>query len=258
MALKGVKPMLKLMTLNCNYDKDYLGNWPSRKRLIIDTIKSSEPDIASLQAVCIDNGLDQAYEIGTSCAFSYLWFQSASINGKRKEGSAILSKIPIRKNNFKNLTLIPGLKDETKRILMYSQFDFSQGHLFLFNAHFSWVEQQNHLNVMETIPFIENLKGPALLTGDLNAPDFTSMLDPLKKNGWTDVWEQLNPGQKSPTFPSDNPNIRIDYFWANKQILPKLKKIRIVANKPDEKGTFASNHYGLMLTLELDRKGVED
>ena len=82
---------------------------------------------------------------------------------------------------------------------------------------------------------------PFLLAGDFNALPTAPTLAPLRER-WTDAWASLEttPG---PTFPSDQPRERIDYFWYD---AGRVQPVRL--RIPD---TQASDHRPLVATFIL-------
>ncbi len=241
------------MTLNINYDKPSLNEWAARKTIIVDTINTEKPDIIALQAVCKDTSqksTDQSIELAKALDYPHVWYQPAVHKGKRTEGSAILAKIQIDDKFYAPLSLIPGLDDTNHRIVIHCSFKYHDRSFHLFNAHFSWVEEQNKRNITETLHFLHTVEGPSLLCGDLNAPGTTNWLKPLQDDGWIDIWLKLK-NEEGFTFPSNNPSIRIDYVWANKKIQEGIRSIKVTANEPDNTGRYASDHYGLLVAFEI-------
>jgi endonuclease/exonuclease/phosphatase family metal-dependent hydrolase len=124
----------------------------------------------------------------------------------------------------------------------------------LFNAHFSWVEEQAADNVAEALAFLSTVTdGPALLVGDFNQTPDAPVLKPLVEAGWVDAWAQLCPGEAGHTFESNNPTIRIDYAWANPALAPALESIEIVGRAQDASGYRVSDHHGLLVKLGQER-----
>lgn len=246
------------MTLNLNYYVDKHGSWSLRKQLIKKAISQAKPDIIAFQAVAKDptqeNDINQAQQLSQLLPeYAYHIFQTATTydNGK-EEGMAILSRIKISDSEFINLSLREGLDDASKRILLQATFNLSSGPFYLFNGHFSWVFEQAQDNINEALPFINSTDGPALLVGDFNTTPDVDVLDNFRKAGWVDIWNNLYPGEKGFTYESNNPSIRIDYAWANKQLNDKVTAIEII-RKEQNKKVRLSNHLGLVTTLSLER-----
>lgn len=250
--------MLKVMTLNLFLYEDEFGAWPQRRDLIRREIERRDPDIIAFQAVRrapeVAEGRDPATQLSEMLpAYRFPSFQAAvQKEGGAEEGLAFLSKIPSTQQDYLNLTLIPGLEDTTRRILFHARFDLSEEPFQLFNGYFSWVDEQARRNVAESLPVMRSFTGPALLVGDLNTPASSDVFEPWRENGWRDVWAKLRPEQPGLTFPADDPEIRIDYVWANAVAVPEVREIQMIANQTGSDGVRPSNHFGLLVSLDLE------
>ena len=247
--------MLRIMSLNVNYYVDRHGPWSARRELIAETIRSTRPDIIALQAVRKDpghyRGVDQATQLANLVPdYKYVQFEPATrTSGGGAEGSAVLSHLPFAANDTLPLSLVPNLDDKNRRLIIRAQFDLRFLTFNLFNAHFSWVEEQAESNVKEALPFIDSPENPSLLVGDLNQPPDSPAMQRFAAEGWTDVWAALCPGQDGYTFETGNLTKRIDYAWANLACKPRLEAIDIVG--PGPSGPDISDHLGLLITLDL-------
>jgi endonuclease/exonuclease/phosphatase family metal-dependent hydrolase len=247
--------MLKIMTLNLNYTVSKHGPWNLRKELIKEVIREASPDIIAFQAVSKDPGFEQGKDQASQLKellpnYKHHFFQPSEIksNGSQ-EGSAILSKIPIAEKNFLQLKVIP-TEDHFKRVLLRARFDLADGPFYLFNGHFSWVNEQAELNIKETLPYISRFNGKAILVGDLNTASDSLLFQPIKDAGWKDVWGELRSNEEGFTFESNKPFTRIDYAWANKEVIKNVQSIEILHKEQQEKIRL-SDHKGLLITLDL-------
>lgn len=251
--------MLKILTLNINLYGSKHGLWATRQVLIRDTILANRPEIVALQAVRQDPNaaehLDQAAQLAQLLqpAYPHSFFQPAMSHPDGSvDGLALLSIMPPADIDFLPLTLQPGLDDTNQRVLLRARFNLPDGPFHLFNGHFSWVPSQNLANVEEALPYINDAPGPAVLVGDFNATPESEGMRRLRDAGWTDAWAALHPEDQGYTFESDRPTLRIDYAWLNPDIRPYLKQIELAANTQDNSGARASDHFGLLLTLDID------
>lgn len=251
--------MLKVMTLNINLYGSRHGLWSTRQVLIRDAILAHRPEIVALQAVRQDPNttghLDQATQLAQLLqpAYPHSFFQPAMCHPDGSaDGLALLSTIPIAGIDHLPLTLQPERDDTNQRLLLRARFDLPDGPIHLFNGHFSWVPAQNLANVAEALPYLKNAPGPAVLVGDLNATPDSEGMQRLRDAGWTDAWAALHPQKPGYTFESNQPALRIDYTWLNPDLQPYLKQIELVANAQDSSGARASDHFGLLLTLDIE------
>lgn len=249
--------MLKVLTLNLNFYITKHGPWEARGEVVRRVIAAETPDILAFQAVRSDpaeyDGLSQAAQFRQWMPeYEHLVFEPAveHENGVQ-EGSAILSRLPFSGSDRLPLTLLPGLDDTSPRVVVHARFDLPTGPFHLFNAHFSWVGEQAEKNLDEALPYFRRFDGKALLVGDLNTPSDSPLLERLRLAGWTDVWAEQHPGRPGYTFEAGAPSLRIDYAWANEPLKPHVRGIKITADQPHESGAQASDHYGLLVTLDL-------
>lgn len=250
--------MLRVMTLNLNYYGDKHGDWATRRELICDRIEDARPDIIAFQAVKRDatlyEGLDQVAQLANLLpmySFGGFWPAVEHDDGTA-DGSGFLSMVTIADVGAAPLTLIPRLEDSTHRIVLHARFDLPGGPLHVFNAHWSWVEQQAMHNAVETLPLINAVEGAALLVGDLSQTSQSEAVGTLVRAGWIDVWDALQWDHAGYTFEAPEPTQRIDYIWANAAAMPAVQNIEMVAGYPNMTGAGLSDHVGLMSTLALE------
>lgn len=101
------------------------------------------------------------------------------------------------------------------------------------------------MNVEEITAALKHYEGmPVILCGDFNDRPESVMHEKMKEN-FTDVWELL---KKEPgySFPSINPDRRIDYIYLSKEALKKFKPVRIEVIQ-----TEASDHLPVIAELEI-------
>ena len=165
----------------------------------------------------------------------------ASFNGSiefqgGEYGNGILTKEkPLRKDAI----ALPG-REEKRSLIIVELKDF-----VLCGTHMSLNEEDRQSSV-ELIQEYTNKYGskPVFLVGDLNASPDSNEIITLSKN-----WTMLNdPSQ--PTFPSDNPEVTIDYLFLkrNKEFEHTLISAEVF-NEP-----MASDHRPLWVELKIKRK----
>jgi endonuclease/exonuclease/phosphatase family metal-dependent hydrolase len=250
--------MLKVLTLNVNYYGDKYGGWTDRQNLIVAAINEAQPDILALQAVRKDPnvaaGENQAAQIASRFDhYPYVHFQPAiTYSDQSAEGSAFISKYPFGEINCYKLSLRPGSDDSTHRVVLHARFELETGPLHLFNAHFSWVDEQAQDNLEETLPFLESFEGHRMLVGDLNAVPGSNIIKRFEEAGWTDAWAALHPQEDGYTFyESDRLSKRIDYAWVHQRLEKRLHSVCTIADMEDNRGARPSDHVGLLVDLDV-------
>ncbi len=249
--------MIKVMTLNINYYGTRHGPWSVRRELIAEAIRKTRPDLVALQAVRKDpeedRGIDQATQLANLVPnYRHVFFQPAvRTPDGGEEGSAIISRYRFAGTSYQPLTLIPDREDTNHRVLLMACLDLRVTNFYVFNGHFSWVDEQAESNVNEAIPFIDAHKGPGLLVGDMNQTPDSPIMHRLAHHDWTDAWAMLRPHDDGYTFETGNLTKRIDYAWASYEMVPHLRSIEIVATNKDTSGADVSDHLGLMVSVDL-------
>lgn len=251
--------MLRILTLNLNYYGTQHGPWSVRQSIITAALRQAQPDIIALQAVAqdpaLEDGQNQADQLASQLeGYDYGLFCPAQSHASGLvEGMAVLSRLPIAATEHRELSLRPGLEDTSPRILLHAHFELPSGPLHLFNAHFSWVAEQTQDNLNEVLPYVQGFPGKAVLVGDLNTPADSPLLKQFRQEGWIDSWATQHPQEPGYTFVEGGQFCkRIDYAWVREELAAGIKDVEIVAAQPNQAGHRASDHAGLLLTLDVE------
>ncbi len=251
--------MINVLTMNLNSYNDRFGPWTIRMGMVREMVQNVCPDILAFQAVArMPNkyaGKDQAEQLAELFPnYPYAHYQPAmELAGGLVEGVAIISRFQPQDVQYRELSLIPDTEDNNKRALLHARFDLPQGYLHLFDAHFSWVDEQAEKNVQEALQFVKQFPGPALLVGDLNQPPDSVALESFRDAGWTDAWAELNPSEDGFTFFEGTGLVkRIDYAWVNSDLLDRLRSIRVISSVITGLDGRASDHDALLVSFDLD------
>ena len=263
------------MTLNvANYEGHR--NWPKRRELTAQAILECKADVIALQEIRLDpsqptaresyqnmaeeilcalnaKGSHQGSQLVYQTAMFYplIWYPLPGSPSQQWEGLGIISAFPIMETGSCFLSKPANCNDRNLRITQYAMLKANGATLSLFNTHFALDQPGLDANARETLAYMERQAiGPSLLVGDLNASPDNPCLDPFKEQGLTDLWQALRPDDPGFTYPASDPEIRIDYCWADEKLSKHVTSIDIVAGCP-ENGVFASDHLGLVVTLSI-------
>lgn len=254
--------MLKILTMNINGYGEKHGGWEPRRSLIHALIAAHSPDVVVLQSVSqpagAPDGADQAAELAGLLKSGYrgLYAPLSAPSGAERTGPALLTRLPVADHDTFPLTLQPGLEDVNRRLILYARFDLMGAPLHLFNAHFSWVQQQAEQNMEQAFGFIERFAPGRILLGDLNNPPDAPIFERLREAGWVDAWALLHPDKEGFTFEAGKWFTRIDYAWLDSNLAPRLRDVQVVGGEPGPGGGHASDHAGLLVSLDLP--GVDE
>ena len=248
--------MFKVMSLNCNYLSEKHGPWNERLKLITDLIARTDPDVVVFQAVALDplktEAVDQGSQIANRLNYRYSIFKPADCTTDRNLlGQTIIAKHPVTEVEVLELSRIDGINDQTRRLVLKGKIHLQEGAIYIYNAHYSWITAQTRQNIEESLPFIEKNRGMGLLIGDLNHPP-GEVFDILRDHGWNDAWMFLKKEKSGSTFESDDPKIRIDYAWVNKDLHKYLSDINTYNHQSSDQVTRISDHLALMAVFTLN------
>ena len=210
---------LKLMTYNIQHCFDYVRKDRIDLKLFADAIISSEADIIGLNEVRglgeHKNYTAQAETLAKLTSYNHYFAQAIYVPGGGPYGNAILSKYPIL--NASTIKIPdPLIKDEKTfyetRCLLKAKIDVCGG-VDILVSHFGLAksEQKNAVEVvLENAP---NKK--CVFMGDLNTQPDSDIIAQLS-NRMQDTAAFFDAPKLS--FPSDNPEIKIDYIFVSNDI----------------------------------------
>lgn len=240
-----------------------------RETEIISTIKSSNPDIVLLQEVFDEEALSR---FSKSLDMDYKF-----IIGNSKRNLGLMSKIPIAFCQTHHP--FPPIR----RAFVEARFEYEPGKYFhFFGVHLqalhgvvfeAWRLWEITI-ILRTIKCKISKKEPCLIAGDFNAIAprdrvikaamplyiklilflqgwhiFKFALKSILDNGFSDCYRFINKKEDGFTLPTNNPNARLDYFFANKEMIANLKEC-LVANQC-EKSRKASDHYPILTRFDF-------
>jgi beta-glucosidase len=262
-----------LMTLNlANYDDH--ADWDERLSIIVDTVTSNDADVIAVQEVRFDprqpstqttyqNMAEQLVAAldaspgyaGMAIVTQPLMFYPdtqdhyPTANGQLWEGVSILSRLPILETGALFLPRVGS--DANLRGTQYAAIAAGGSTVYVFNTHFALDAADRMSNAQQTLAYMARFAGPQFLVGDLNAIPSDPAIGALTDGGLTDVWASLQPSQPGYTWPSNDPSKRIDYIWVDSSAAAIAQSIQLVATKPDGNGVYASDHFGLLASIEV-------
>ncbi|MCJ7820296.1 MAG: endonuclease/exonuclease/phosphatase family protein, partial [Bacteroidales bacterium] len=212
--------------------------------VIAKVITDSDPDFVALQEVDFKTNragkLDLATELGWRTKMTPLFAGAMDYDGG-EYGEAILSKYSFVKTRKVALPYTPGNEPraalEVISVLPSGDTIAIVGtHLDHLNNETDRVAQVNKINEV----FALN-RYPTILAGDLNAMPGSRPIN-LLEEVWSSSYDKNNP---EPTFPSDNPQKKIDYVMYYPKNEWRVLETRVICD------SIASDHCAFLVTLEL-------
>ena len=242
---EGNERIIKVLSFNILHGATTRGDFDldAIAKVIIDT----DPDLVALQEVDFKttrvNGLDLATELGWRTKMAPLFGRAMDFRGG-EYGEGILSRYSFVKSRNILLPHSPG--SEPRAALEIITVLPSGDTITFIGTHLDHLkDEKDRIAQVEKINevFRDN-RYPTLLAGDLNATPRSVPIKILEKH-WTPSYEKKNP---QPTFPSDNPRVKIDYVM----FLPK-ERWKVLETKVI-RDSIASDHCAYFVTLELLEK----
>ena len=217
---------LRLMTYNILHGMDS-ALWLTEKRAEIDlsgtagTIREVGADICALNEVR-GAGLTaeytaQADAIGGYLGFHHVFGRSIYVGGTEPYGNGLVSRYPIASSEVIPIPdpIVDGRVPDgvESRSVLRCTFDFAGGkHLTVLATHFglSLPERENAAALCRKL--LETEENPTILLGDFNSTPDEGILWRLRRD-----YRSVGDFRKC-TFPTDKPNIRIDYIFLNDRV----------------------------------------
>ena len=208
---------MKVMTFNIQHALDF------KKRIIdtdlfADAIKKHNVDFCGLNEVRgqgpIDGYTDQTNAIADRIGYNRYFGEAIKVGGTSPYGNAVLSRYPLKSVETIKIP-DPDKENEINRdgepvhyesrCIIKAVIEENGKDICILVTHFGLAESEriNAVNTLCTIIDTTNL--PIILMGDFNTEPNEELLAPL-------LGRMKNVDTSANTFPSDNPQIKIDYI----------------------------------------------
>lgn len=232
--------VVRVLTFNIYHGETMKGDF--NLDLIADIIKSVKPDLVALQEVDFNTerakNMDLPAELGLRAGLTPLFGKAMEFDGG-EYGEGILSRYSFLRTQNHRLNAQEG---KEPRVALEVNVELTSGDTIRFiGTHLDHTkEETDRINQAKQINDIfAKSEIPTILVGDLNAqPESKTMQIFFEK------WERSF-SQNVPTYPSDNPIVKIDYI-----LFRPANRWRVIETKViDEK--IASDHCPVLSVIEL-------
>ncbi|MBQ7115029.1 MAG: endonuclease/exonuclease/phosphatase family protein [Clostridia bacterium] len=209
--------MLKVMTFNIQHALDY------QKQVIdfnlfINAIKKYGADICGLNEVRgygpLEDYTDQTTAIAEGLGFNSYFGEAIKVQGTSPYGNSVVSKFPFK--SVETFT-IPDPKSKRgkhsfeSRCIVKAVVNFEGKDVCLLICHMG-LNSSEQKNAVKTIcGLLVEMEIPVILMGDFNTTPDSKVLKPLREK--LKDTDDLNPIKNQGTYPSDKPNVKIDYIF---------------------------------------------
>lgn len=212
--------------------------------LIAEVIKDAKPDFVAMQEVDFKTkrakNMDLVTELGRRTKMAPIFGRAMKFDGG-EYGEGVLSKYTFVQSRSVALPHTPG--NEPRVALEITTVLPSGDTIAIVGTHLDHLkDEKDRVAQAKKIneAFSSNIY-PTVLAGDLNAIPGSMPINILE-DMWTSSYDKMEP---SPTYPSDNPKIKIDYVM----FYPK-NRWRVIETEVIQ-DIIASDHCAYLVTLEL-------
>jgi endonuclease/exonuclease/phosphatase family metal-dependent hydrolase len=211
---------------------------------IAQVIIDADPDLVALQEVDFKTKRAQLYdlvtELGWRAKMAPLFARAMTFDGG-EYGEGILSKYSFIQSRNVALPFTPGHEPRTAvevRTVLSSgdTIAFVGTHLDHLKDEKDRIAQAAKINEVFSLNTV-----PTILAGDLNAQPGSHTIN-LLETVWTPSYDKSQP---EPTFPSDNPRVKIDYIMFYPKDRWTVLETRVIQD------SIASDHCAYLVTLQL-------
>jgi len=234
---------IKVMTYNIHRGVGTDGVYSLAR--IIRIIREASPHLVCLNEVDFKTERsfwdDQARKIAASVGMDFTFARNFQMQGGWY-GNAVLSRFPIK---FAENKLFEQSEDTEPRGVLHVIIEYRQQDVHLYATHLSPDTNQSHDQLEQLISIVMDwgTDKPILIAGDLNLVPGNRYLSELTYY-FRDLGAYLDNNQN--TYPSRNPQRRIDYIFCNNWFKPLA--VEVINN---EKTAVASDHLPFLTNLKL-------
>lgn len=246
---------MKILTLNTWQKR---GPWEDRWGVIFDGLLEYEPDIAAFQEVFDP---DWAENVRKKSGYASLVFHP------EHSGLMFLSRYPVVRSRCLTLKTQAPTEDYLRYVL-FAEVDAGERKFALFNTHLSWRPGEGEIRrsqVRELLAFVDQEAGAleTAVMGDFNAPPRTPEIRIMTEEArFTDAFASVHPEEPGITWDNAHPYVqmasevlpdrRIDYLFLRngKKVWDRLQSVDLVFTRPDPRGIYATDHYGILAEFE--------
>lgn len=235
------KVLVKVLSFNILHGRTTKGDF--NLDVLAQLIKDADPDFVALQEVDFKANRSKQYdlvtELGWRTKMTPLFGKAMDFDGGQY-GEGVLSRYSFLQTR---VVALPHLAKQEPRAALEIVTTLPSGDTIAFvGTHLAHEGEAGRVIQAQKINEVFSQNSiPSLLVGDLNAKPGSETIQ-LLETVWGSAYDKQNP---APTYPSDNPRIKIDYVMFFPQSRWKVIERKVI------KDTIASDHCAYLVTLEL-------
>lgn len=240
-TLSQNKTRIRVLTFNIYHGATMNGDY--NLDLIANVIKSADPDFVLLQEVDYKTNRSKKMDLTTILGYKtkmFPLFGRAMYFDGGEYGDAILSKYSFIKTRN---VLLPNTEEHEPRTALEVTVEINPyDTISVIGTHLDYTEE-NINRLMQTDKIIESFSGnkyPKILAGDFNAQPGSATIEKVVK-----YWIPSYGLTPEPTFPSNNPQKKIDYVFYSPKNQWQVLNTKVIRD------SVASDHCAYLVELEL-------
>lgn len=245
---------MKILTLNTWQER---GPWRERWEITLEGLDKIQPDIIAFQELFNPSWSE---EVQRRTGFKTLLFPQEYCGLVLYTRHSVIS--------WGVVTLSQSPLEEYLRYALWAELRVGGKKLFVFNTHLSWKLEDQDTRRRQTEEVLQLVKEKSqneesVLMGDLNAPPDSPEISWFIKEGkFRDLFEEKHPHETVFSWDNQNPYVanaahklpdrRIDYILTRGSavLLKDLVSCDLIFTKPDAKGIWASDHFGVLAEIK--------
>lgn len=243
---------LGIVTFNLYHDK---ADWPKRRVLIIEELRTLHPDAIVLQEVLQHGSLrNQAEDLADALGYEAYFASVDPAGNVRRYGNAILTRHPVLARDW-----TPLRPREDARNAAFVRIDIGGRPLNVYATHPNYRndaegERMRRQQFGDLLAFIGRTAGdaPSIVAGDFNAASDRPEIEAAMGTDFENAYDRLHPdaGADPRVHATLNPHYfpgdprRIDHAYLQRGELQPLEA-RIVLNREGAPGVWPSDHFGV-------------
>ncbi len=195
-------------------------NWKNKKidiDLFAEFIKKCNVDICGLNEVRGDGSLegytDQTNALADKIGYERFFGEAIKVNGSSPYGNAIISRLKVKSSEVIKIPdpLIKIGGRYESRCVIRSIIDVNGTEIMVLVCHMGLMNSERKNAVKTICRLLDDCSLPCILMGDFNTKSGDKVLDPIYDR-MKDT-DSLNKKQNKPTYPSYEPESKIDYIF---------------------------------------------
>lgn len=245
---------MSMVTFNLHHDRE---DWPQRRKTILAELKRLQPDAIALQEVIQKRDVrNQAEWLAAKLGYRYQFVSTDPVGSVKRYGNALLTRRPVLARGEHLLA-----PRDDYRTVAHMRIDVDGRPVNVYATHLNERADDagkriRREQVEDLLRFISasSAGAPVVIAGDFNALVDAGDLSELRSH-YGDSYGSVHVNNDLSTVSTLNRHYfqspsRIDHIFFQQDVM-LAREARILFDKADEGGRWASDHYGVWTRLQF-------